>query len=360
MKNEDKIIIELCNFYAPDVNFLQTALSQDIDLTYILGTLLMNRVGGVAYYTLSSNDLFGCLNREFVNSLKSVYESNIQKTLEFREILEEVSEYLSGRRFKYALLKGSYLQQLYPIGTRTSNDIDILISNDGLDILSKELIDNAFIQGFAKNGKIRVASRTEIVSSRINRGETVPFLKQSDRTYLPITEIDINTSLDHKATGHVERINAMLDNCVPNITTSHGMLYTLDECDLIIHLCCHLYKEATTFDWVCWGRDQGLYKYIDIYALMYGKDKSFVNDMVNRIHTYSLERECKYVFEALSLLYGKIFVKVFELLNEDKNNEKFIFDYKNKKTYTYNMSIVDWIFCKEKRAHLYETRVDKQ
>ena len=66
MKNEDKIIIELCNFYAPDVNFLRTALSQDIDLTYILGTLLMNRVGGVAYYTLSSNDLFGCLNREFV------------------------------------------------------------------------------------------------------------------------------------------------------------------------------------------------------------------------------------------------------------------------------------------------------
>ena len=44
-------------------------------------------------------------------------------------------------------------------------------------------------------------------------------------------------------------------------------LYTLSLPDFILHLCAHLYKEATVMAWVEMGRDQSLYKYADLYLL---------------------------------------------------------------------------------------------
>ena len=43
---------------------------------------------------------------------------------------------------------------------------------------------------------------------------------------------------------------------------------TLNDEDFFIHLCTHLYKEATTLPWVQMRRDMTLYKFSDIYLLM--------------------------------------------------------------------------------------------
>lgn len=62
-------------------------------------------------------------------------------------------------------------------------------------------------------------------------------------------------------------ITEMLDRIViyPYRATN---LVTLEDKDFIIHLCLHLYKEATTSEWVFRRKDLNLYKFNDIYVLL--------------------------------------------------------------------------------------------
>ena len=43
----------------------------------------------------------------------------------------------------------------------------------------------------------------------------------------------------------------------------------LGDEDFFLHLCAHLYKEATTLPWIEMHRDMTLYKYCDIYIIPY-------------------------------------------------------------------------------------------
>ena len=56
---------------------------------------------------------------------------------------------------------------------------------------------------------------------------------------------------------------------VQTVNNQGVKLETLNKYDFFIHLCCHLYKEATTLPWVKMGRDMTFYKFCDIYMLMF-------------------------------------------------------------------------------------------
>ena len=75
MKNENTFILEACKFLKPDKDKLIELMDHTLDYPYILGQLLYNRMGGVAYYTLKKCELLYKLNREFRNSLKSIYQT---------------------------------------------------------------------------------------------------------------------------------------------------------------------------------------------------------------------------------------------------------------------------------------------
>ena len=57
------------------------------------------------------------------------------------------------------------------------------------------LLENGFIQGHIRGRKIIKATREEIILSRMNYGETIPFCKFWEGRYLCV---DINFSLDYK------------------------------------------------------------------------------------------------------------------------------------------------------------------
>ena len=354
MQNENEFIIGCCKYLRPDYGWLEELHGKGLDYIYILGQLLYNRVGGAAWHTLKKSPFLGNLNREFKNTLKAIYETNIAKGDSFKKFLRYLAGILSGVEFPYALLKGSYLAALYPPGVRTSNDIDILINYAHVTEISKILLGNGFVQGYIRNGGIEPATRAQIVSTQLNRGETMPFVREVNLPQMRHMEIDLNLSLDFKPDRDGAAVERFLGNAVADIQTEHGALKTLAKDDFVMQLCAHIYKEATTYNWVEFGRDQGLYKYMDIYLMAHEFGGGIVN--CDKINELGLQKECYYSLNGANRLFdtgialNEINIDDISFMNEVSNAG-------GKKTYSHEMDFVEWAFCGKRREMLREVTV---
>ena len=359
MKNENALILELCKFINPDKQKIEEYMAKTVHWPYVLGQLLFHRMGGAAYYVLRECGLLGRVNREVRNSLKIIRDSGKAKSEGLKASLTKLSEIINGAKFPYALLKGAYLVEIYPPGLRTSNDIDILIDQKDVSKLEPLLKTAGFLQGNIRNGSFPPASRAEIISSRMNRGETVPYIKRVDMPGMEYLEIDINFSLDFKAKQDDDIVGALLENSEPLIKTEAQSLFTLSPADFLIHLCCHLYKEAAVYAWVEMERDLSLYKFVDIYLLLNRWDDcEFYAELSSRICKYGLNRECYYALMRTKELFkienaglDKVLTNICpestDYLNEIIQPEQ------NKK-YRYDKAFSEWLFTGRRKEHLYE------
>ena len=176
MNLENELILNICDFLKPEKKTIESGLTTCNTPANVLGKILMHRMGGVAYGVLKECGLLGEINREFRTTLSSIYTANCIKNQKFNEGLDFLAEHLSDVAAPYAVLKGAFLAEKYPIGYRTSNDVDILVSPEHISEISELLERLGFQQGYIRNGVFRHASRVEIISSRMNRGETVPYI----------------------------------------------------------------------------------------------------------------------------------------------------------------------------------------
>lgn len=264
-KIEKQLFWELCSFIKPNKHKLKLLLNEGAT-PEVLGQLFFNRMQAVAYGVLKESELLHELNREFRNSLAYAYQQNVEKNKSFFQCIDIINKALSKQKNKYAMLKGALLCGLYPSGYRTSNDIDLLVHPKDLTEISNALTIAGFRQGNIKNGKFNQATRNEIIESKMTRGETIPYILEVNLPYMPHLEVDINFSLDYK-NSNAQTLESMLSK-VKEFDAGDNKILTLDKYDFFIHLCCHLYKEATTLPWVNMKRDMTLYKFCDIYMLL--------------------------------------------------------------------------------------------
>ena len=356
MKREYRIILELCKFCSPDKEKIKSILSSPLDYPFVLGQLLYNRMGAVAYHTLEICGLMGGVNREFCNTLQKVYEADAIKTEGFTQAVEMISQVLGQADFPYALLKGAYLTSIYPKGLRTSNDIDILVGRGHISKLAGLLAGNGFMQGHLRNGKFIPAARLEIISSRMNRGETVPFVKEVGLPGMKFCEVDINFSLDSVAYQEGNAISTMLGDRSKLI---YGRAYTLSKWDFMIHLCVHLFKEATVINWVEMGRDLSLYKFCDLYLLIEKwMDEEFLKAVRHRIHNYELERECYYALyltrEFFQVENSMLDTLLCDIQPSGTRYMREVVDVATGKKYIHDQSFMEWLFCGRRREGLRE------
>lgn len=356
---ENLLILELCKIKTYRKEKIMEWMELPLDYPYILGHLLYNRLGGAAYYIFRQCGLLGSLNREFRNTLKAVYKSNCLQAESFKTGLSQLSELLKEATFPYAILKGGYLVSLYEAGIRTSNDYDILVGQDDITALSKLLKKCGYRQGNIREGYFVPASRMDILSSRINRGETVPFIRETGLPQMRYSEVDINFSLDFKAKQEKDMVPLLLKHAEKRIKTSYGWMYTLDKADFFIQLCTHLFKEATVINWVRMGRDISLYKYMDICLFLTEfPGRPFAEKLIERIREYALERECYYALFYTRELFGSALGELDWILHEIKPEDtsflKQIISPAEDKIYTYSMPYEQWIFCADRGGYLYE------
>lgn len=357
MNNENKLILELCKGRFANKETLDELMKERMDFPYILGQLLYNRVGAMAYIALKENQLLHSVNREFRNSLKAIYEYNFNKTDSFISALDSLKNVCANFQFPYAFLKGSYLVNIYDRGLRTSNDIDILINPQNITELTNKLKSAGFKQGNVKNEEFIRASRTEIISSRMNRGETVPFVKEVNLPGMKFLEIDVNFSLGFRPGVDENVVNNFLERTQPLILNT---ISTLDRTDFLMHLCAHLYKEATVMSWVEMGRDISLYKYCDIDLFLHNFiNAEFATSLIQRVDNVGMNKECYF-----ALNYAK---ELFEIRNNELDRVLTaikpadisfmtqVLEPQTGKVYSYDMGYMEWVFCSNRKEKLYET-----
>lgn len=289
MKEKEKQLFKaLCRFKDP---FTDTSLTE-YATSAVLGCLFMNRMQGVAFGVLRQNGLLSRVDREFRNALGAAYEQNVLKNESFRTCVGMLSDILAPCAGEVAMLKGAYLCAHYPDGYRTSNDIDLLVLPKNVTAVGRLLSAAGFRQGHVRDGRFVPADRQAIITSRMMRGETVPYIKEVDLPFMRFLEVDVNFSLDYK-NGDEGALSDMLSRVRPK--NERGLsVPTLDDADFFLHLCAHLYKEATTLPWIDMHRDMTLYKYSDLYLLLSEMDDARLQAIFERAEALGLEKICAY------------------------------------------------------------------
>ena len=260
---EKKVFLELCNFKKTQGISEETIIKNATP--EVLGHLFFNRMQSVAYGIMKERGLIGKVNREFRNSLANAYIQNKEKNNSFFCCLDKLTDILSDCEGRYAMLKGALLCGIYPEGYRTSNDIDLLVRPEDVSNIGNVLNKSGFLQGNIRNGEFIKASRADIIESKMTRGETIPYILEVNMPYMKYLEVDINFSLDYK-NSDANTLCEMLKKA-QKIKFGEHSIFSLNKYDFFIHLCLHLFKEATTYPWVEMKRDMTLYKYLDIYML---------------------------------------------------------------------------------------------
>jgi len=316
LQKEKELFLQLCRFKKPDIERIKYLLESKNATSEVLGTLFDNRVAAIAYGVLQKNGLINMLGREFRNSLQSAYIMNIKRNDDFFACLETISACLEKCGAPYALLKGAYLCGWYPEGYRTSNDIDVLVLPEDVSRFSDCLKKSGFKQGHIKNDKFVPATRQEIIESKMMRGETVPFIKEVNLPFLRFLEVDINFSLDYK-NGSTDILTAMLGRTEMR-TVASCEIRTLDKYDFLLHLCEHLYKEATTLPWIEMKRDMTFYKYCDIYSLLCEFTSEEIKNLILRAKEISIKDELSYCVHSIMSFYGNISSELKNLVDESE------------------------------------------
>lgn len=351
MKKEEKVLFKkLCEFKSDkfDESLLQYATP------HVLGHLFSNRMQAIAYGTLKKQGVLGKVNREFRNSLKNAYEWNIEKNHSFFQCIQHLKDVLSKCSCNYAMLKGAFLCRYYPEGYRTSNDIDLLVLPEDITAIGNALSNAGFQQGNIRNDEFIQATRREIVESKMMRGETVPHIKKVDLPGMKYLEVDINFSLDYK-NGDLNTLREILSRtCIREMDCLD--VPTLDKVDFMIHLCCHLYKEATTLPWVEMKRDMTLYKYCDIYMLLSEMCEKEILLIFERARKLEVEKICAFTIlqtKALFEIENEYAISVSEkFLSEDPDFIHRIISPKDKKTFVYSEKDVFERFFADDRKEL--------
>lgn len=336
-KREKELFFLLCDHKCPDIKKIKALLRDNNASPTLLGTLFENRMAAVAYGVLTRTELIDMTDREFRNSLKNAHLINIKIDKDYIYCVDKVNKILSNCGAPYALLKGAFLCGWYPSGYRTSNDIDVLVSPNNVGLVSSFLKDSGFKQGYIRNGNFIPATREQIIESKMTRGETVPFIKKVNLPFMEYLEVDINFSLDYKNSD-----SSLLDKMLSRAeTVSVGEITvrTLDKYDFLLHLCAHLYKEATTLPWIKMKRDMTFYKYCDIYSLLHTFNSEEKKTLVVRAKEIDSELELKYCLYSIMSFYkanDPVFKKYLEDVDLDIHD--YVVDPAEKKLYKYKVS----------------------
>lgn len=350
-QKERELFRSLCSFRSEesDSGLTEAATPE------VLGQLFFNRMAGVAYGTLENRGLTGSVNREFRNSLRDANIQNTVKNRSFFRCIQNLEELLSGAGVPYAMLKGAYLCSLYPEGYRTSNDIDLLVLPEDVTAIGKVLSEDGFRQGSVKNGKFVPAARKEIIGSRMMRGETVPYIREVGLPFMKFLEVDINFSLDYRPDDSGLTAEMLAGSAVRD--AGEYRVRTLAEDDFFIHLCAHLYKEATALPWVVMKRDMTLYKYCDIYLLLEGTPAAGINRIFGRAKKLGMEKICAFAIlqtaELFRLHNGYAVMCAESVLNSDPDFIHTVVSPAEKKRYVYTeRDISERFFAGDRRGLL--------
>lgn len=303
MKNEYRLLLltAIKNRNLKEEEELKELFSKPLNWEIIGGQIINHRLGG--YFLSGLNEEYKeRVPEEFLKALELIKFSQRKQTIETIKLLKPILEDFEKNNVRYAGLKGIILNaNMYNLGDRRSNDADLLVVEEDLENIDKILRNHGYIQTLMKNGEYKEASRREKLIQRMNYHDLVPYVKLLDNEFIKESEIDINFHFDSKDNDITEEVyNYGTEIYKNDLYNVRGLPWETN----LAHLCVHFYREGTNSIWTKGKRDVLLYKIIDIINVFKScDDEKRINEWINLIHKFKLEKQVYFTFYMISQLY---------------------------------------------------------
>lgn len=356
-----------------------------LDWYRILGFLELNKIGG--YFFQKTKEYEIKLPQSAERKLSQVLKIQSERNRFMRKYIQDIGDELRYEKLRFAFLKGSVLsntnfrfseksfgcmalaegtkqtyrrqagEPFYGEGERVSNDIDLLAEQKDISAIAKVLKNMGFVQGYYdfRESKIVPLPRAEILSRRMNRGETAPFVLETDDPCVPFVEVDINFSLDYLPNSHEEMLHAVLKDSLCYAGNIQGGIRSLRADDFFLHLIMHQYKESVLYSMVQRSKDTELYKLLDIY-LFIKRGYIELSDLHNKVKKYGLERPVYSVMSSISELFSDFHFSDYASMFQPKDGEDEVVDPPTGRKFVWEKPLSERINFFDKECFLREVK----
>lgn len=290
---------------------------------------IKNKVLGLLWYNLSIRDYEKLIPKQLSQIAHFYLLGTRERNKIYFEELEQVLDIAKSNNIGCIPLKGSYLiPHIYKeYGIRTIGDIDCMIKK--CDIKNVRSIMNSidYVQGEYNNktNSFSLLSREKELMWKMKMNNLYPFKKISKSEYIKYTLFDFCFSLDLDLS--TEPVELMIFRAEKNSETGYSYLR---NSDFFIHLCCHLYKEATNAVNVVRSTDLNLIKFCDVREFIIGKmDSSSLQEAIQFAKDNNLEKAIYYSIFYLREIYCDGYES--SLLDDLQiTDDKFLYEYGDK------------------------------
>lgn len=365
---EQRLILELLRgreFRAETVK----ALAPGCNKSYIFGKLAMHRVAAAAYIQLEDYGLQDCFGSVFRNALEDLYEESCYRSKMYNKDLGFLAIVLQDAEFPYALLSGAYAPSVYERGTRTAENVDILINPEDLPALKEILHIRRYQQGHYAHCEWEPDTSEEIADMWESTGRITPFFNMTDTWAKRYQILQITYTAD-KSPMHPDDPAAdeqkrsltarMLSHKYPAIITNDGRLYTLDRVDFLLHLCMRFYFEGTSFERVEAGTDLSLQRLLDLLKFWQEAVKDeHLPVLKKRLAQYGVQDAFSYAYTFVSRLWDLDDPVLKHLLAENAPSSpdwiQMVYDRTGNRRYRYEETdLISRVFAENRRKMLRE------
>lgn len=330
MNNTEKeFIIEIFKYKVDQKKIISLLNTNNINWFNVLGYISYHRVSGLLYEKMNNINIRLLDFPVFYSTYLINQAQQIRNNYQLEEI-KNISKAFNNYNIEYIFLKGSILNHtIFKSGTRSSNDIDILINKESIENATKILNDLGYIQGKYdyKSNKIIPFSTEELKSSINSRGEISPFVKITNKLTIKTIDIDINFSLDWTPDYNQTLVNEVLKNRTKIKVDENYYIFSASIEINIIQLCTHLYKDMALLDIVKKRKVFDIYKLIDIYYYINTNyNKINFNKLIEKIKLFNSEKYVYFSLKYLSEIFDdfnskQITILIAELKKYIKENE---------------------------------------
>lgn len=236
-------------------------------------------------------------------------------------------------------LKGSWiLPHLYKdLSLRSVNDIDCLFDKIDENNLIEAMGTIGYFQGQydSVENKITKFSREKQIAWKSKMNNLLPFQKTTGIPSCPVVIFDFSFALDLSLDQ--APIKEMIEESVNGF---------LRKPHFFIHLCCHLYKEATNAIWIMETTDLNVIKFCDIREYLLMMNTKEIDEAIEFSKRYGIEKAVYFSCYYLGVVYNEDYSIILNHYNFEDTD--FLYQFGEKdfgKTMTWKKSFMDRLFA---------------
>ncbi|MDI9216427.1 nucleotidyltransferase family protein [Clostridium tertium] len=331
LTNEQKTVIltSRLTFNTEDEENLNCLLKEELDWYEIFRIATKNKVVSLIWFNLHNRGYSDKIPSNLERIMYFYYLGTKYRNKSCLDNMKDILLKIEEKGVQCVPLKGGELiPELYKdLGIRSINDIDLMLKYSDTSSIRSIMNELGYIEGDydeSTNSIIKIGREKRILwKNKMNN--LFPFKKITNSEYVHIFEFDFCFSLDLDLNN--DPVNLMVSRA--NKENKYGHL-SLRPSDFFIHLCCHLYKEATNAMWVIIGKDLNLIKFCDVREFFLNKlSKQDIREAIEFSKRYGLEKAVYFTLYYLKEIYNDGYeIELMEQLSIEDN--EFINTFGNK------------------------------